>query len=206
MQHTITDEQWRSFDEQGYLRLGQIIPADQIDGLRKRIDDIVLCRAKFVYDRAIMQLGSEDGTYGTLGSLTSDHKCEGLNYHKIESLEFDPLFLAYVQNPLFEDVCARVYGPGTPITVMRAMFMNKPANRGSWLPWHQGAWTMFDRAPRLTVWMALDPSTKTNGGVQIIPGSHKQGRINPSQNSGFLTDGQAQEHCPPKTSCTSKWK
>jgi len=42
----------------------------------------------------------------------------------------------------------------------------------------------------------LDPATKANGCVQVIPGSHKKGLINPSHPSGFLTPEQAAEHAP----------
>jgi ectoine hydroxylase-related dioxygenase (phytanoyl-CoA dioxygenase family) len=42
----------------------------------------------------------------------------------------------------------------------------------------------------------LDPATKANGCVEVIPGSHKQGLINPSHPSGFLTDELASEYCP----------
>jgi len=42
----------------------------------------------------------------------------------------------------------------------------------------------------------LDPATKANGCVEIIPGSHKMGLINPSHGSGFLTEAQAVEFCP----------
>ena len=96
MQQVITEEQWEHFTDQGYVRLGKLVPDEQLEDLRQRIDDIMLGRAKFVYDRAIMQLDSEDGTYGKMGLLTSGHKGPGLNYRKIESLEFDPLFLAYM--------------------------------------------------------------------------------------------------------------
>jgi len=41
----------------------------------------------------------------------------------------------------------------------------------------------------------MDPATIANGCVQVIPGSHTGGLINPEHNSGFLTRPQAQEIC-----------
>jgi ectoine hydroxylase-related dioxygenase (phytanoyl-CoA dioxygenase family) len=113
-------------------------------------------------------------------------------------LEFDPLFLAYMQRPIFREICAHVYGADTPIAAFRAMFMNKPARKGTFLPWHQDRWTHLDRDPLITVWTALDPATIGNGCVQVIPGSHRQGLINPSHPSGFLTQEQAAQHAPPE--------
>jgi ectoine hydroxylase-related dioxygenase (phytanoyl-CoA dioxygenase family) len=74
--------------------------------------------------------------------------------------------------------------------------MNKPARKGTFLPWHQDRWTHLDRDPRITLWTALDPATKANGCVQIIPASHRMGIINKQDGSGFLTPAQAAEHCP----------
>ncbi|MBC7807684.1 MAG: phytanoyl-CoA dioxygenase family protein, partial [Akkermansiaceae bacterium] len=44
----------------------------------------------------------------------------------------------------------------------------------------------------------LDPATKANGCVQVVPRSHTQGLINPSHLSGFLTPEQAAEHATPE--------
>jgi ectoine hydroxylase-related dioxygenase (phytanoyl-CoA dioxygenase family) len=77
------------------------------------------------------------------------------------------------------------------------MFMNKPANRGTFLPWHQDRWTALDRDPQITVWTALDPATRENGCVLVIPGSHRHGLINPTDPSGFLSEAQAAAICSP---------
>lgn len=194
----ISDGQWRFYDENGYVKLGRIVNDDQLKALQQRIDDVMLGKAKLDYDRTLMQVDSTDGTYGSTGPQSTGHKGSHLNYRKIEQLEFDPLFLRYMQRPVFREACAHVYGADTPITVMRAMFMNKPAGKGTWLPWHQDIWGNYDRNPRITVWLALDPATRDNGGIQIIPGSHKRGHINPDHNAGFLTEQLAKEHCPPQ--------
>src|SRR5690606_3937412 len=105
-------------------------------------------------------------------------------------------FRAYMERPIFRDLCRRIYGD-VPISVFRAMFMNKPASKGTVLRWHQDRWSFLDRDPLLTVWTALDPSTVANGCVQVIPGSHRGGLVNPDDTSGFVTDDQAAQHCPP---------
>lgn len=50
----------------------------------------------------------------------------------------------------------------------------KPARSGSATPWHQdnGLWRDGESEP-FNFWMALDPATRANGCLQIIPGSHK---------------------------------
>ena len=72
------------------------------------------------------------------------------------------------------------------------MFLNKPAGGGSDLLWHQDRWTELDRDPQITVWTALDPASRANGCVEIVPGSHRRLR-NPGSSSGFLDDRQRED-------------
>jgi ectoine hydroxylase-related dioxygenase (phytanoyl-CoA dioxygenase family) len=189
----LTDEQWRQYEEQGYLRLGRTLGPGELSALQERIDAIMLGTADVDYDRLLMQLDSTTGKYEDAGAQSRGHKGATLGYRKIQELEIDPLFRAYTEAPLFKDICARVYGADTPIASFRAMFMNKPANQGTWLPWHQDRWSSLDRDPLITVWTALDPATVANGCVQIIEGSHRFGLLNPDHPSGFVSEEQAAE-------------
>ncbi|MCC7519162.1 MAG: phytanoyl-CoA dioxygenase family protein [Verrucomicrobiae bacterium] len=196
MNDQITDTQWKQYEDEGWLNLGPILNSKDLAALQQRIDDIMLGKAPVNYDGLLMQLDSESGKYEDAGEQSRGHKGATLNYRKIQDLEHDPLFLEYMQRPIFRDVCERVYGKGVPIGCFRAMFMNKPARKGTWLPWHQDRWNFLDRDPLLTVWTALDPCTAANGCVQVIPKSHKLGLLNPGHLSGFLTPELAKEHCP----------
>ncbi|MEO6847557.1 MAG: phytanoyl-CoA dioxygenase family protein, partial [Chthoniobacterales bacterium] len=155
----------------------------------------MLGKARVNYDRMLMQLDSTTGAYEDAGPQSKGFKGATLDYRKIESLEYDPVFLKYLQDPVFEDICANIYGADANIGIFRGMFMNKPANKGTFLPWHQDRWTFLDRDPKLTVWTAIDPATKENGCVQIIPKSHTHGLINPTHLSGFLSKAQSAAIC-----------
>lgn len=191
---TLTDRQWAEFVERGVLHVGRLVDEDTVQALRTRMDDIMLGTAAVPYDRMLMQLDSDSGKYEDAPAQTKGFKGATLDYRKIQDLEFDPLFLRYMQHPLVADVCRRLYGDGTAVACYRAMFMNKPAHRGTFLPWHQDRWATLDRDPLLTVYTALDAANIENGCVQIIPGSHRLGLINPEHGSGFLTAEQAAEH------------
>ncbi len=196
MTSIITDQQWAQYEREGFLRLGKVLSDSDLAALRQRIDDIMLGRARVNYDRMLMQLDSDSGKYEDAPAQTRGFKHATLNYRKIQELEFDPLFLAYMQRPVFREICAHVYGVETPVAAFRAMFMNKPARKGTWLPWHQDRWGFLDHDPLITVWTALDPATVANGCVQVIPGSHRLGIINPTHPSAFLTPEQAAQHAP----------
>jgi len=194
-QSLISDAQWAQYEEEGYLILGKLLSDEDLAALQLRIDDIMLGTASIDYDRILMQLDSTTGNYGDAGVQSKGFKGATLAYRKIQDLEFDNLFCEYTERPIFREICERVHGPETPIACFRAMFMNKPAKQGTKLPWHQDAWTNLDRQPEITIWTALDPATKANGCVEVIPGSHKMGLINPEHGSGFLTEEQATEIC-----------
>jgi hypothetical protein len=71
-------------------------------------------------------------------------------HSQIQNLEHDDLFRGYISHPLFEQACRRSYGAES-VSAFRIMFFNKPAGRGTNLPWHQDRWHHLDRDPLLTV-------------------------------------------------------
>lgn len=189
----ISAEQWKTFEDTGVLYLGKLLNDEDLKALQDRLDSIMLGTADVEYSKLLMQLDSSDGKYENAPEQSNGHKGATLAYRKIQNLEIDPIFQEYLSRPIFREFCAQIHGEDTPIGIFRTMFMNKPANQGTLLPWHQDRWTALDRDPLVTVWTALDPATKANGCVEIIPGSHKNGLVNPDHPSGFLTPEQADE-------------
>lgn len=173
------------------MSLGSLSP-ESLSQLRQAIDNIMLGTADVPYDRLLMQLDSSSGNYGELGRQTRGFKEATLNYRKIQNLELVPVFRQYLEQDLFRGICQAVYGD-TPIACFRAMFMNKPAHGGTQLPWHQDRWRALDRDPLVTIWTALDDATLDSGCIEITPGSHQLGVLNPEHASAFLTDKQCRE-------------
>jgi ectoine hydroxylase-related dioxygenase (phytanoyl-CoA dioxygenase family) len=186
----LSEAEWEQFERDGYLVLGQVISDAELEALSRRMDEIMLGRAR--YEGMFFQLDSETGVYSDVPSGGGWVK-PTLNYRKIEQLERDSLFLAYLQHPVFREITRRVYGED--VAIYRAMFMNKPAQRGTILPYHQDGGTQWSLSmnPLITVWTALDDSTAENGCVQIIPGSHKLGLL--SERGHTITPEQEAEHC-----------
>ena len=81
------------------------------------------------------------------------------NYRKIQGWEKDPVFLKYMQHPIFRDLTQKLIGD--QVSIYRAMFMNKPPQNGAHLPYHQdggSGWGLSSyRANQfVTVWTAID--------------------------------------------------
>jgi len=183
MPDRIDDKQWQRFLEEGYLLLGAVLDDAELNTLKTRIDDIMQGKVELPYDRMMMQLDGKSSCYREMEPMTKGHKGQTLNYRKITELELDPFFLAFMQKPLFRAICARAHGPSTPISTPRAMFMNKPAETGTHLPWHHDVFVNLDIDPRIIVWTALDHATLDNGCLRVIPGSHCRGfgKANPTE-------------------------
>ncbi|MBI4530828.1 MAG: phytanoyl-CoA dioxygenase family protein [Candidatus Latescibacteria bacterium] len=171
----LSEQQLEQFHRNGYVRLGQVATDEEIDGLRVRIDDIMMGRIR--YDGMFFQLDSETGVYADVKGGGNQFLGPSINYRKIERLELDDRFLRYVQHPHVQEITEQLIGPH--ISVFRCMFMNKPPKRGTVLPYHQDGGSSWNLTidPILTVWTALDEATKENGCMQIIPGSHKLGLL-----------------------------
>jgi ectoine hydroxylase-related dioxygenase (phytanoyl-CoA dioxygenase family) len=192
----ITQDQWGQYHRDGFLKIGKQSEQGELEALQTRIDEIMLGKADLDYDRLMMQLDSSSGKYGDVPGGGKGLQEPSLNYRKIQGLEFDSLFLRYMQKQIFEEICAYIYGAHNSTACFRAMFMNKPAQLGTDLPWHQdggGSWHI-DRDPLVTVWTALDPATVENGCVQVVPGTHQLGIL--SEQGHTITPELETRLCP----------
>jgi hypothetical protein len=131
----LTDKQWREYERNGYLFLGQVATDEQLSAMQQEIDHLMLGKADVDYDHIYMQLDSTTGEYDDIGKAGFDFHGPTLAYRKLQGLEYDPIFLDYTQHTLFEQICRQTYGQGVPVSCFRAMFMNKPARQGTVLPW-----------------------------------------------------------------------
>jgi phytanoyl-CoA hydroxylase len=60
------------------------------------------------------------------------------------------------------------------VDVFQSMFILK--NKGAWgQPWHQDSYYFnFDQQPQIGLWLSLTHSTRENGCLSVLPGSHKR--------------------------------
>jgi hypothetical protein len=189
----LSDQQWWEYQQQGYLRLGLVVDASDIAALQKRIDAIMLGDVHYPSLRYQLDTG---GAYEDLPDPDARSAGATLGYRKLQGLEADPLVRDVISHPLFRDICSHHYGAHTSVSIFRAMLMNKPARQGTHLPWHQdgGEVWKLDRDPLVTTWIALDPATRSNGCVQVIPGTHRLGLLTTAGST--LRPEDVERHCP----------
>jgi phytanoyl-CoA hydroxylase len=164
---------WEAY---GWAPLGRVLDDHALEALRRRAQQIMLGEvdpAPFFFQHDTVTGDYADLRYGGGWEGPSP------NYRKIEKLERDDLFRAWIANPLFERIARGVVGP--EVTLYRAILMNKAASGGTLLPWHQdgGSFWGLDRDPILQVWTALDDVPEQAGCVEVVPGSHRDGLATP---------------------------
>ncbi len=89
-------------------------------------------------------------------------------HHKLLDWALDPAVLALVEPIL-----------GSDLALFSTHFICKPRGSGKRVPWHEDSayWKgQIEPMEVCTVWLAIDPSTRVNGCMMVIPRSHQEGR------------------------------
>lgn len=165
-----------AYREAGWALLPGVASESLLGGLRERADALVA--GTVVWPGMFFEPDSASGRYADLtrvpGWVGPDTR-----YRKLEKLELDPLYRAWIENPLFAALAIQVLGPA--ITLYRAVLFWKAPRLGSEVPWHQDGGRMWglDRDPVLQIWTALDDAPPEAGCLEVLPGSHHGGLVTP---------------------------
>jgi phytanoyl-CoA hydroxylase len=164
------------FRARGWARLGRVASDATLERLRERADDLMFGRV--VHEGLFFQRDAATGRYDELEFGRGWEGPSGC-YRKIEKLERDPLFRAWLENDVFERVVRAVVGGDAAL--YRATLFTKGARGGTELPWHQdgGSFWGLDRDPELQVWTALDDAPIESGCVEVLDASHTAGLATP---------------------------
>jgi hypothetical protein len=93
-------------------------------------------------------------------------------------LDHDMGFAEYSQQPEILDMVEQIIGPD--FALWNTSFFAKPALKGTTTPWHQdGEYWPIRPLATCTVWLAVDASTRENGCLRVITGSHKDQALKP---------------------------
>jgi ectoine hydroxylase-related dioxygenase (phytanoyl-CoA dioxygenase family) len=93
-------------------------------------------------------------------------------FHALGAWRIKPGFHDLLWNPAFLMPASQLLDG--PVRFWHDQLFCKPSRHGGVVAWHQdySYWTRTQPMQHLTCWIALDDSTRDNGCVQYIPGSH----------------------------------
>ncbi|HEX6183049.1 MAG TPA: phytanoyl-CoA dioxygenase family protein [Pyrinomonadaceae bacterium] len=160
-EYRLTDEQVAFYEEQGYLAGVPLLDDAQVEALR---DELVELMSP---SHAARELWYE------FHSNESADPSRVL-FHALGAWRIAPGFHDLLWNPRFTVPASQLLG-GAAVRFWHDQLFCKPARHGGVVAWHQdySYWTRTTPLAHLTCWTGLDDSTRENGCVHYVPGSHR---------------------------------
>jgi len=202
----LSSDQVNFFHERGYVSGIRVLLDEQVETLRQELAE--LADPKHPGHEFFHEYHSNEST-------SPDH----ILFHALGAWRITPGFHDLLWNPAFTIPASQLLGG--PVRFWHDQLFCKPAHHGGAVAWHQdySYWTRTQPLAHLTCWIGLDDSTRENGCLQYIPGSHRwpdlpitglagdmeaiYGVLNPEQRQQFdaavpveLKKGEASFHHP----------
>jgi ectoine hydroxylase-related dioxygenase (phytanoyl-CoA dioxygenase family) len=156
----LTADQLEFYEEHGYVSGIRVLDQRQIEALRKELDGFFDPR--------------HDGhelwyEYHTNESSTPDT----VLFHALGAWRIEPGFHDALWNPAFTVPASQLLGGA--VRFWHDQLFCKPAHHGGVVAWHQdySYWTRTKPMAHLTCWIGLDDSSRDNGCMHYVPGSHR---------------------------------
>lgn len=156
----ISSEQKNFYEENGYFAGIRLLGGEQIAALRLGLAEMI--KPEYADDPRFYEYNRNESTdpskrlFHVLGAWRVSPPFHDLIFYK-------PMI--WVATSLL----------GGPVRFWHDQLFVKPAHDGSVVSWHQdySYWTRTTPVAHLTCWIGLDDSTKENGCVHYVPGSHR---------------------------------
>ena len=149
---TVTDEQKKQYEEQGYFIMERVIPQEHLEMLRSELS----------------------GAMEQIHKQMDEQKTDVLGINHRNKRYFVTLFRETGHNAEFlfadymADICRATIGPDA--FLFCEQYVVKAAEKGMPFSWHQDSgYVKIPHKPYLSCWCALDDMTEENGTVYILP-------------------------------------
>ena len=151
----LADAQVEAYRRDGQVTADWCVPAEMLDAMRSALDKLIDAN----------------------GHMPSDNMfCPHLSKAGVQGLQGDDAWLEFARTPDILDMVEQLIGPD--FLLWGSTVFGKPANVGKETPWHQdGEYWPIRPLASCSAWIAIDDATPDNGGLRVLPGTHRQHRI-----------------------------
>ncbi len=158
--YRLSDEQVGFFREYGYVKGIRVLTDAQVDALREELRGLM--GPKHPGHHLFYEYHSNEST-----------DPERTLFHALGAWRIAPGFHDLLWNPAFVVAASQLLGG--PVRFWHDQLFCKPAHHGGVVAWHQdySYWTRTQPLAHLTCWIGLDDSTRENGCLHYVPGSHR---------------------------------
>ena len=154
LEHGLSAGQLARYREEGYLRYGPFLNGAEMEELQQ-VGERMYADANL---RSIELDAGEGGTYPLYTPVFSREP-------RFEEILF--------RHPVLLDILESILGP--VFRLVEDQYFYKPAKHGASLACHHdNIYYGFVDPKIVTVWLALDDATLTNGCLKVLPGSHRE--------------------------------
>ena len=158
--YRLSSDQIDFFHEHGYLAGVPALSSDQIDALRRELTEL------------LDPNHPQHDLFYEFHSNESDDPSTVL-FHALGGWRISPAFHDLLWNPAFLMPASQLLGGA--VRFWHDQLFCKPAHHGGVVAWHQdySYWARTQPMAHLSCWIGLDDSTRANGCVHYVPGSHR---------------------------------
>src|SRR5438132_7552363 len=159
-QYRLTDEQIEFFHTNGYLAGIRLLNDEQIEVLRNELAELI--NPNYPGHDLFYEFHSNEATDPST-----------VLFHALGAWRIAPGFHDLLWNPAMVMPASQLLGG--PVRFWHDQLFCKPAHHGGVVAWHQdySYWTRTQPMAHLSCWIGLDNSTRENGCVHYVPGSHR---------------------------------
>jgi len=170
----ITDEMHEAYWRDGFVVARGLFDDAALEGWRNRLDAIVGGEIEPARGMLVMK-----DVMVSKGAVTPSSPRAAVA--KIQDFENDDVLYSYVEHDRLLDCVERIIGHD--VFTIHTMLINKPPGVDGRHPLHQDLlYFPFRPADKIVAtWTALEPVTRENGCLVVLPGSHK-GELLPHEN------------------------
>jgi ectoine hydroxylase-related dioxygenase (phytanoyl-CoA dioxygenase family) len=159
-QYRLSDEQVAFFHEHGYLAGLRILSESQVEQLRAELIEL---------------MNPEHPAHSLFYEFHSNEAADQNRtlFHALGAWRITAGFHDLLWHPQFTVAAAQLLGGA--VRFWHDQLFVKPAHHGGCVAWHQdySYWTRTQPLAHLTCWIGLDDSTRENGCLHYVPGSHR---------------------------------
>lgn len=146
----LSAEEVARYEREGWVKPAWRLPATRVDTMRAALDDLIARNPGVRPEKLVSAHIEGDNGEGVRGSAA---------------------FLELARDPEIVELVSGVIGED--VVLWGCHVFCKPPVEGYETPWHQdGHYWPIRPLANCTVWVALEPSTRENGCLRVIPGSH----------------------------------
>jgi phytanoyl-CoA hydroxylase len=157
----ISEAQARSFNEQGFFVLENVIDREAVARLIAEIDPREAKIEEFVRKQP--------------GRRLKIAEADGISF-AVHLVRRSQLLREFSASQIFADLCHDLIGPDVRLYWDQAVY--KKPEYPKHFPWHQdNGYTFIEPQAYLTCWIALSDATVDNGCPWVIPGGHLHGTL-----------------------------